>query len=41
MIAHNYDIESSNVKPELFETMEGFGKDLDELTDAKNGKGTH
>lgn len=40
-IARNYEIECSNINPELSETMEGFGKDLDELTDEKNGKGTH
>lgn len=40
-IACNYEIECSNIKPNLSETMEGFGKDLDELADAKNGKGTH
>lgn len=40
-IARNYEIERSNINPELSETMEGFGKDLDELTDEKNGKGTH
>ena len=40
-IARNYEIERSNINPELSETMEGFGKDLDELTDEKNCKGTH
>ena len=40
-IARNYEIERSNINPELSETMEGFGKDLDELTDTKNGKAAH
>lgn len=40
-IARNYEIECSNINPELSETMEGFGKDLDELADEKNGKRAH
>lgn len=40
-IARNYEIEYSNINPELSETMEGFGKDLDELADEKNGKRAH
>ena len=40
-IARNYDIERSNIIPEFSLAMEGFGKNLDVLMDAKDGRATH
>lgn len=40
-IARNYDIERSNIIPEFSLAMEGFGKNLDVLMDARDGKATH